>query len=235
MRPINLLPLLAIAILLMINNGCTKVCDTCPGVCDTCQGEGVEDVGGGGATPNTAPNCNAGTDKFVFDPVSFCTLNGVAQDLENNIQTILWSKISGPSSFLIEHPDSLLTKVSNLQIGVYQFELFVQDAAGFTDKDTCTVIVGQISGTPNEVYFTNQAWALDAWWSTITINNIYQYMPAGSVFRVYIKKDISTNWEELIMDDFNSYSWYTFSFLDGNLVIYSNNYETDTPDIKLVY
>ena len=185
--------------------------------------------------PNTAPISQAGNDQYVFFPADFCTLNGVAQDLENNIQTILWSNISGPSSFLIEHPDSLSTKVSNLQIGVYQFEMFVQDIAGLTDKDTCTVIVRQMSGTPNEVIFTNQVWVLDAWWSTITINNIYQYMPAGSVFRVYIKKDNSTNWEELIMDDFNSYSWYTFSLLVGNLIIYSNNYETDTPDIKLVY
>ena len=233
MKTVITIPFIAILILLMANSGCTPECDFCQEVCNTCQGGGAGD--GGGLAPNTPPNCYAGTDKFVFDPGSFCTLNGVAQDSENNIQTILWSKISGPSSFLIEHPDSLSTKVSNLQIGVYQFEVFVQDTGGLTDKDTCTVIVDQISGTPNEVILSNQVWRQDglAWGSTITINNIYQNLPTGSVFRVYIKKDNSTNWEQLIIDDYNSL--YYFFLLDGNLVIYSEYDETDTPDIKLVY
>jgi hypothetical protein len=124
--------------------------------------------------------------------------------------------------------------VSNLQIGAYQFELFVQDAAGLTDRDTCTVIVGQLSATPNEFIFTNQVWGSQGWGSGIGISNVYQSLPAGSVFRVFIKRDNSTNWEELIMDDYNS--WYTFSLLDGDLNIFSyHEVESDTPDIKLVY
>ena len=47
MKTIISIPFIAIAILLMVNIGCTKVCDTCPGrgggvggtevPCDTCQ------------------------------------------------------------------------------------------------------------------------------------------------------------------------------------------------------
>ena len=233
MKPDNSILFIAIAILLMVNSGCIKECDTCPpGICNTCPGGGA---GGGGAASNIAPKANAGPDKLVYYPTSFTNLYGSMSTWGNIIQTISWNKISGPSSFVIETPNSLGTKVSNLQIGIYQFEIFVQDAAGLTDKDTCTVTVGQISATPNEVILSNQVWGQDglAWGSAITINNIYQHLPTGSVFRVYIKKDNSTNWEELIMDDYNSL--YYFFLIDGNLGIYSDYDETDTPDIKLVY
>src|SRR4030095_7640786 len=119
MKTIISIPFLAIAILLMVNSGCTPVCDTCS-----------EGGGGGGAAYNTAPISNAGDDQYVFSPADFCILNGVAPDLADNIPGILWTKISGSSSFLIEHPDSLSTKVSNLQLGVYQFELTVTDIMG---------------------------------------------------------------------------------------------------------
>jgi hypothetical protein len=182
-----------------------------------------------------ALKANAGPDKLVLYPTNFTNLYGSMSTWGNIIQTISWSKISGPSSFLIETPNSLGTKVSSLQIGVYQFEMFVQDTAGLTDKDTCTVIVGQISDTPNEVIFTNQVWGQGGipWGSGILIHNVYQYLPAGSVFKVYIKKDNSTNWEELIMDDYHSD--YHFSLLNGDLFIYSDYDESDTTDIKLVY
>jgi hypothetical protein len=185
-------------------------------------------------SPN-APRANAGPDKLVYYPATFINLYGSMSAGGNIIQTISWSMISGPSSFFIETPNSLGTKLSNLQTGVYQLELLVQDAAGLTDKDTCSVIVGQLSPIPNEVIITDQVWVQDGllWGSGITVNNIYQYVPPSSVFRVYIKKDNSTNWEELLMDDPNS--WYNFSLLNGNLFIYSNYDENDTPDIKLVY
>ena len=184
--------------------------------------------------PTIAPKANAGPDKLVYYPTNFTNLSGSMSTWGNIIQTISWSKISGPSSFLIETPNSLGTKVSNLQIGVYQFEMFVQDNAGLTDKDTCTVIVGQLSATPNEVIFTNQVWFLEGWGSAIVISNVYQYLPAGSVFRAYIKRDNFTNWEELTMDDYNS--WFTVYLLDGDLHIFSYyDGESDTPDIKLVY
>lgn len=184
--------------------------------------------------PSTAIalSASSGTDQMVFLPNDYCTIGGWVSGYASF--TVLWNKISGPTSFSIELPNSLRTKISNLVNGVYQFEITVS-ADGLTVRDTCSVIVGQISATPNEVVLSNQVWGQDGllWGSGIVISNVYQYLPAGRVFRVYIKKDNSTTWEELIMDDYNS--WYNFSLLDGNLVIYSNYDETDTPDIKLVY
>lgn len=233
MKPVISITFIAIVILFLVNNGCIKQCDSCPrGICDTCQGGRVGD--GGGAVSNIALKANAGPDKLVYYPATFSNLFGSISSGGNSIQTISWSKISGPSSFLIETPNSLGTQVSNLQIGIYQFEMFIQDTGGLTDKDTCTVIVGQISATPNEVIFTNEVWGPQGWGSGIVISNAYQSLPAGSVFRTFIKRDNSTNWEELIMDDYNS--WYTFSIWDGNLHIFSYyENESDTPDIKLVY
>jgi hypothetical protein len=196
--------------------------------------------GGGGVTP-IAPKANAGTDKLVYYPANFTNLYGSMSTWGNIIQTISWSKISGPPSFLIETPNSLGTKVSNLQIGVYQFELLVRDTAGLFSKDTCTVIVGQMSTNMSEIIFQNQIWGHQGvnstllWGSSIILANVYQYLPASGVFRVYIKKDNSVSWSELIMDDPDPNSWYSFSLMNGNLYIWSYYNETDTPDIKLVY
>jgi hypothetical protein len=191
-------------------------------------------------TSNIPPVVRAGTDKLVYYPTNFTNLYGSMMTWGNIIQTISWKKVSGPSSFFIETPNSLGTKVSNLQVGVYQFEVSVQDTAGLSDKDTCTVIVGQISNNPSEIIFQNQIWGNQGaystllWGSSIIITNIYQYLAAGSVFRVYIKRDNSINWEELPMSDPNA--WYSFSLIDGNLHIYSyHDNESDTPDIKLIY
>jgi hypothetical protein len=117
--------------------------------------------------------------------------------------------------------------------------VFVQNTGGLTDRDTCTVIVGQFPSNPSQIILQNQIWGHQGaystllWGSSIIIPNVYQYIPLGSVFRVYIKRDNSLNWEELIMDDSNS--WYSCSLIDGNLYIWSNYNETDTPDIKMVY
>jgi len=184
------------------------------------------------AAPTSALSVNAGIDKLVFYPTNFTFLYG---STSGGFQTISWSKISGPPSFFIETPNSIGTKVSNLQIGVYQFEIFFQGNAGLSKRDTCTVVVNQISDTPKEVLFKNQIWVQDGllWGGEITIKNVYQDLPAGSVFKVYIKKGNSVNWEELLMEEYNS--WYMLYLLNGDLHIYSNYDETGTPDVKLVY
>jgi len=184
---------------------------------------------------NATWTIKAGTDKLVYYPTNFTQLSANLSGGTINNQTILWSKVSGPSSFFIETPNSLGTKVTNLQIGIYRFEVRIWNNVGVLDKDTCTVIVGQLPDSPKEILFTNQVWVQDGllWGSGITIKNVYQNLPAGSVFRVYIRKDNSVNWEELLMEDYNAL--YEFYLSKGDLYIYSNYDETDTPDIKLVY
>src|SRR5712671_539161 len=139
MKPVNSILFIAIGILLMVNIGCKK-----------------EEPAGNSTyinppqpppppvIPNTAPVVNAGNDTTI-NLSGNIVLSGSAYDAENNIRTILWSKISGPSSFHIVHPDSLTTTVINLQIGVYLFELNVTDSMGLYGKDTIKVTVSQMS------------------------------------------------------------------------------------------
>jgi hypothetical protein len=178
---------------------------------------------------------NAGADKIVHSPTNSTFLGGGLSGALTSNQTILWSKISGPSTFIIESPNSLRTKVSNLQMGVYQFEVRIQDNVGLIDKDTCSIIVGQLSNPSKEFLFTNQVWVQDGllWGSAITIKNVYQNLPVGSVFRVYIRRDNSTDWVELEMDNYNSY--YLTDLVNGNLSLWSSFDESDSPDIKLVF
>ncbi|MBS1919506.1 MAG: hypothetical protein JST17_04555 [Bacteroidetes bacterium] len=188
------------------------------------------------STSSILLNVSAGEDKMVVLPADHCTLYGsfrCIRSLNDNF-SFQWKKISGPASFVIEKPDSLGTKVSNLTIGVYSFELTVT-IANATMKDTCVVTIGSISDTPTEIIFANQVWSSDGllWGSQITINNFSQLIPAGHVFRVYIKRNNSAAWEELVFDDYTAY--YSVAIMNGKLSIWSSFKETDTPDIKLVY
>lgn len=196
--------------------------------------------------PNTAPNCNAGQDQLVFFPTSFCTLNGHAYDRENNIRTVLWSKISGPSSFLIAHPDSLSTVVSNLQIGVYQFELTVTDSMGMYGKDTINVIVDQMPVNTNEIILENLVWVFP-WYNAIEVKNFYDLIPSGSMFRIYIRRATSPDWIEAYPESNYvtnaAYEYFIETRPDGagiytygSLYIFYYGMDTsDTPDVKIVF
>lgn len=187
---------------------------------------------------NTQPQANAGLDQQVIYPLNTCLLVGSAVDKENNIQKTTWSKISGPTSFFIETPDSLSTYVRNLEQGVYKFELTVKDSFGLMSKDTTTVTVNPVSSDPGEVILRNLAWGKEGlngtllWGSAIIIRNVFQYVPPGNVFKVFIRRDSSSNWEELL---FGEHSWYGLYLVNGILIIWSGVDEKEPIDIKLVY
>ena len=187
---------------------------------------------------NTAPRASAGSDKMVFLPASICLFYAWASDSENNISTIAWEKISGPNSFLIENPSLLSPQIKNLVQGVYQFKLKVTDLYGLFIQDTVIVTVGQISTTPNEIFMHNLIWGTEGfngpllWGSAIMIRNIYQYIPTGRVFKMFIRKGNSTSWEEILIGD---NALYSVHILNGTLGIWSSADETETVSIKLVY
>jgi hypothetical protein len=178
----------------------------------------------------------AGPDHLVYLPTDYCTLFGWVSGYSTF--TVEWRQISGPTSCLIENPYSLGTNVSHLVKGVYQFEITVS-ANGLTGMDTCGVTVGTVSLNPNEIIFENQNWSTQGlngsllWGSAIVINNIHQFIPVGTVFKTYIKRDSTTVWEELIPG--YEQSWYEFFSMNGNLCVWSSYDETDSPEIKLVY
>lgn len=96
-----------------------------------------------------------------------------------------------------------------------------------------------MSSNPDEIIFENQDWGIEGltstllWGSAIVVNNIYQFVSMGTVFKTYIRIDNTTIWEELVPGNDNS--WYIYSIMNGSLCVWSTYDETDTPDIKLVY
>jgi len=195
---------------------------------------------------NTAPQAFAGGDQLVFFPTNFCILKGNAYDVENNVRSILWSKVSGPSSFHIEHPDSVFTKLSDLAIGVYQFELTVTDSLGMFGKDTIKVTVNQMSTNTHEVILENRFWIFP-WYNSIEIENFYNLIPPEVVFKIYIRRDTSADWVEVFptTDNIpdNKYDYFIETRPDGAgmynyrslYIFYYGSDVSDTPDVKIVY
>ena len=195
---------------------------------------------------NTAPKTFAGQDQLVFFPTNFCILNGNAYDAENNIRTILWSKVSGPSSFHIEHPDSVSTKLSNLEIGVYQFEITVTDSLGMFEKDTAKIIVNQMRSNTRELIIENISWIFP-WYNSIEVPNFYDSVPPEVVFKIYIRRESNNSWVEVFPLSNNipdsKYDYFVETRPDGagmynyrSLYIFYYGFDvSDTPDVKIVF
>lgn len=52
-----------------------------------------------------------------------------------------WRKISGPSQYNIVSPASAVTNITNLEEGIYQFELKVTNRYGLSARDTMVLTV----------------------------------------------------------------------------------------------
>ncbi|MGN6434996.1 MAG: PKD domain-containing protein [Agriterribacter sp.] len=85
----------------------------------------------------------AGKDTTITLPADSVTLNGRKSTVrQGRINTVTWSKISGPSAYTIASLGSLATSVTGLVAGTYQFELKLNHTDGSTVKrDTVTVTV----------------------------------------------------------------------------------------------
>ena len=137
-------------------------------------------------TTNHPPVANAGADQTITLPTNTVNLDGsTSSDPDNNITGYLWTKISGPSSFNIANPSAVQTPVTNLEQGVYQFELKVTDDKGLFAKDTMQVTVNSASpinrppvanaGTDKTITLPTNAVNLDGSASTDPDNNISSY------------------------------------------------------------
>jgi hypothetical protein len=94
---------------------------------------------------NSYPTANSGTDQTITLPTNSVTLSGTGKDNDGTISSYQWTKISGPSSGSIDNSNSANTTVSNLEEGVYQFELKVTDNDGAAGEDTVQVNVNAAS------------------------------------------------------------------------------------------
>jgi len=91
---------------------------------------------------NQPPVAKAGPDESITLPTDSVLLDGSkSSDPDGTIVKYQWSKISGPSSFVIANSNSANTVVRALIQGLYQFELSVTDNGGLSAKDTVQIIV----------------------------------------------------------------------------------------------
>jgi hypothetical protein len=96
------------------------------------------------ATPgNTPPVANAGTDITITLPVNSTTLRGTGSDPGGNVVSYAWTRVSGPTTYILTTANSASSGLTNLVQGSYQFRLTVTDNFGATASDIVVVNVLQ--------------------------------------------------------------------------------------------
>jgi hypothetical protein len=90
---------------------------------------------------NQPPVANAGQDIDLTLPTNAAVLTGSGSDADGNIVSYQWTKISGPTGYIINNPAQAQTSISDLSEGSYVFELTVTDNVGASATDRITVVV----------------------------------------------------------------------------------------------
>ncbi|MBK6266508.1 gliding motility-associated C-terminal domain-containing protein [Marivirga sp. S37H4] len=90
---------------------------------------------------NEPPLADAGGNINITLPVDSTILMGSATDSDGEIDSFLWTQITGPSTATIAHANNKETKVSDLVEGVYRFRFTVTDDKGAEDTDQMTLRV----------------------------------------------------------------------------------------------
>jgi hypothetical protein len=135
---------------------------------------------------NKPPLANAGADQAIMVPTDSVLLDGSASnDPDGKINDWLWTKISGPASFLINNATTAKTAIKNLSAGSYQFELKVTDDGGLSARDTMKVVVNPAAtvnhsptadaGPDQTIFLPTNTANLDGSASTDPDNNITGY------------------------------------------------------------
>lgn len=183
---------------------------------------------------NTAPYVNTGNDIFIKSPTDTCSLIGSAFDDNDNIGKLKWKQVSGPTTAIIESPDSLITKVQNLEKGMYKFELLATDKGGLKGKDTAYVTVLGKGLDTTELILKNLQ--ISCYWEDCAawIENFDSYNPDHFIFKIFVKRSQDTHWIEIK----TIISWatgdrYAYDIYKNILIIYGVNEEM--MDVKIVY
>lgn len=167
----------------------------------------------------------------------------------SNVTGMEWKKINGPATDSLAYSYNLeYTYIYGLVEGSYQFELTVNHVNGSVSKDTTNVNLYDVSIIPQnakEIIIENVQWIFP-WWSTLEIADFYRAISRESLFRIFVKRDGSTNWEDVpALSKTLTYNYFIERRPDGAgmyligslyiLYIGSDPYPSDTPDIKIVY
>ena len=164
---------------------------------------------------NTAPVAYAGADTTIVLPGDSGFLKGWSADLENNVISYAWKKISGPASFQIDHPNALTSTVRKLQKGTYVFEFTVTDVEGLTATDAVTIdLVDPPPPGHREVPVKFEAGCPMGCY--LLIRCLSCYVPDNLPFQVFLKIAGTNNWMEMVP---NSVAGDGYIMLGDNLEI----------------
>ena len=91
---------------------------------------------------NARPISRAGANQTIRLPMNGVNLNASGStDAGGWIKSLVWTKISGPSSFRIVSPTSAVTRAENLTAGLYAFRVTTTDGDGASTYDEMLVTV----------------------------------------------------------------------------------------------
>ena len=197
--------------ILLLNSSCKK-----NGIKDIFQENGIHSVD---TAANRPPVAFAGPDQMVQLPIDYIVLSGDYKT-ENNFDRVQWKKLSGPSC-LIENQDTLLTKVSGLKAGTYQFELTVFDQTNMSGKDAVTVTVNplpaRITIGDHFVIYDSLTWIFP-WYASLEAKNIYAYVQQNAQIQVFLQRGSSNDWIQIQSESYDAnipYEYFIESSHDG--------------------
>jgi ribosomal protein L14 len=105
---------------------------------------------------NTPPTANAGADITITLPTNSTSLIGSGSDPGGTVVSYSWSRVSGPTTYILTNATSASTGLTNLVLGTYQFRLTVTDNFGATGSDIVVVnVVASTSGNQAPTARTN--------------------------------------------------------------------------------
>ena len=90
---------------------------------------------------NYPPVVEVTGDQQIQWPVDSVEISALVSDSDGSIASLQWSQISGPGTASIQGETSPVLRVQNLRVGVYVFQLEVEDDFGDRSTDQVTVTV----------------------------------------------------------------------------------------------
>jgi len=169
-------------------------------------------------------------------PMNFAILNGETTGPGRTGAKVKWEKISGPASYLLVHPDSLITKVTNLEKGAYTFKLTATSNTAQISTDTMTLIVQDPTSLNKQIFF----WSLN--WSCPFGCGIYlgyplSLLPPNSPFTLYLRSEFSSVWELIVPESSSLTARFVYSVSGDQIMVFDTSYieSSDHPEIKIVF
>ena len=147
---------------------------------------------------NTPPSVSAGANIGLFLPLDSVILSGSATDSENNIDSSVWSQVSGPTQAIIHTPASFKTKISNLVEGEYNFQLAAVDTGNLSGNARVRVLVKDSTVTGTNILILEvvevTCWGPEC---TILVDTSYTYIYRNAPIRAFIKPVDLSAWVEI--------------------------------------